>query len=525
MYKLFLSLRYLRRRLIALFAVGSVTLCVFMVLVVISVMGGFLEMVKERSRGLLSDIVVDNETLQGFPYYQEFIDALKAEMPDLVVAGTPVIYNYGILRVQRTKFTKPVRIVGIRLEEYKNVNDFANSLWYDRFYPGTTSLGLQRMPVAGFDERGNTRLPEPYESASQKWRESAPPDELAEFDKLPYAPAPLPGPRVFAQDLGPPRYLQGEEDQDLYGAIVGCDIINERTKTGDYLRHYPLGSELLLTLLPMTAQGAISGEGSITLSLRLADDSRTRVYEIDDICVYVDFDHVQSTLRMDPQELVEGGWTPARTSQVLIRLADGADAKAVRARIEAFWTRFRESLRVDPMSMDAVFLDGVKVETWEERQVQFISAVEKEKVLVTILFGIVSLVAIVLIGCIFYMVVEKKIRDIGIIKSLGASSAGVAWIFIIYGAAVGVVGSILGTVGGVFFVRYINEIQDALAYLNPSLRVWSPEVYTFDRIPNIVDPSEAGVIVIVAILASMAGALIPAILAARVWPVDALRYE
>ncbi|HUU84268.1 MAG TPA: hypothetical protein VM243_12260, partial [Phycisphaerae bacterium] len=414
MYKLFLSLRYLRRRLIALFAVGSVTLCVFMVLVVISVMGGFLEMVKERSRGLLSDIVVDNETLQGFPYYQEFIDALKAEMPDLVVQATPVIYNYGILRVEQTKFTKPVRVVGIRLEEYEQVNDFANSLWYDKFYPGTTSLGLQGMPVAGFDDRSNRRLPEPYESAHAKWRETATPEELAEYDALPYVPAPLPGPRVFAQSLGEPGYLEFEtgEDQDLYGAVVGCDIINERTKTGDYLRHYPVGAELLMTLLPMTAHGAISGEGSITLSLRLADDSRTRVYEIDDMCIYVDFAHVQSTLRMDPQELVEGGWTAARTSQVLIRLAEGADVKAARGEIAAFWNRFRESLDVDPASTDYQLLDFVDVETWEERQVQFISAVEKEKVLVTILFGIVSLVAIVLIGCIFYMVVEKKTRDI-----------------------------------------------------------------------------------------------------------------
>jgi ABC-type lipoprotein release transport system permease subunit len=77
MYKLFLALRYLRKKLIALFAVGSVTLCVFMVLVVISVMGGFLEMVKERSRGLLSDIVVDNGSLQGFPYYEEFVTHLR----------------------------------------------------------------------------------------------------------------------------------------------------------------------------------------------------------------------------------------------------------------------------------------------------------------------------------------------------------------------------------------------------------------------------------------------------------------
>jgi lipoprotein-releasing system permease protein len=170
-------------------------------------------------------------------------------------------------------------------------------------------------------------------------------------------------------------------------------------------------------------------------------------------------------------------------------------------------------------------LAKVKIETWEQRQVQFIAAVEKEKVLVTILFALISLVAVVLIGCIFYMIVEKKTKDIGIVKSVGATSRGVAGIFIGYGAAVGVVGAFLGTVSAIIFVRYINEIQGLLAKLNPKLRVWSPEVYTFDRIPNVVKFQEAGVIVLIAIIAAMLGALLPAVLAARIWPVDALRYE
>ncbi len=523
MYKLFLALRYLRRRLIALFAVGSVTLCVFMVLVVISVMGGFLEMVKERSRGLLSDIVIDNGSLQGFPYYAEFVEYLHEKMPGVVVTATPVIYNYGILRVRSTNYTKPIRVVGVRLDEYEQVNDFANSLHYDKYYPGTTSLGRQLQPVAGFDERGNRLLPPEFRMAHERWLESNPdPEDVAAYNELPYSP--LPSERVFAQTVGPPGY-EGEEEDGLYGVIVGCDLVHERTPTGTYRRHYPVGAEMLLTVLPVTDKGTITGAASTTLSMRYADDSRTGVYEIDNICVYVDFDMVQQVLAMDPLERVDGGFTPARTSQVLIRLAEGLDAAEVRGRIQDEWQEFRATLDVPPNTVEYQLLDFVAVETWQERQRDFIQAVEKEKVLVVILFGVVSVVAIVLIGCIFYMVVEKKIRDIGIIKSLGASSFGVAWIFIMYGAAVGVVGSVLGTVGGVFFVKYINEFQAFLITLNPKLQVWSPDVYTFDRIPNVVDWTEALVIVIVAILASMEGALIPAILAARVWPVDALRYE
>ncbi|MGB2985604.1 MAG: hypothetical protein WBE26_06945, partial [Phycisphaerae bacterium] len=59
----------------------------------------------------------------------------------------------------------------------------------------------------------------------------------------------------------------------------------------------------------------------------------------------------------------------------------------------------------------------------------------------------------------------------------------------------------------------------------PQLRVWSPEVYSFDKIPEVVKRADAVWVASIAVLASMVGSLIPAIIAARVWPVQALRYE
>jgi lipoprotein-releasing system permease protein len=170
-------------------------------------------------------------------------------------------------------------------------------------------------------------------------------------------------------------------------------------------------------------------------------------------------------------------------------------------------------------------MNSVRVETWEVRQRKFIAAVEKEKVLVLILFGVISVVAVFLILCIFYMIVVEKTRDIGILKSLGAGAYGVAAVFIIYGAAIGIVGATAGLAVGTVFVHRINEIQDWLAGIHPELRVWRADVYTFDSIPNIVKPTEAAVIFVVAILASALGAVVPAIVAARRQPVEALRYE
>jgi lipoprotein-releasing system permease protein len=315
----------------------------------------------------------------------------------------------------------------------------------------------------------------------------------------------------------------------LPGIIIGTDLINERTKQGTYDRMFARGCEIILTLLPMTQQGVPSASGAITVAMRYADDSHTRVYEIDKLCVYVDFDRLQRYLSMDPQEMIDGGFTPARASQVLIKIADGVDAFEAKGQVEAVWSSFYGRMRSQdrqPLSVDDdKLMSFVQVETWQERQREYISAVEKEKVLVLILFGVISLVAVVLIGCIFYMIVSQKTRDIGIIKSIGASAAGVAGIFIAYAGAIGVIGSVLGTVTGIIFVRYINEIQDALASLNPNLRVWSPDVYAFDRIPNVVNTGEAVWIFVVAVVASMVGAVIPAMFAARVWPVKALRYE
>ena len=128
----------------------------------------------------------------------------------------------------------------------------------------------------------------------------------------------------------------------------------------------------------------------------------------------------------------------------------------------------------------------------------------------TFLFGVISMVAAVLVGCILYMIVTQKTRDIGIIKSVGATPAGIGQIFIAFGAIIGVIGGILGCIVGTIFVWYINDIQDWLASRNKNLRVWNPEVYAFDRIPNHVDPWTVGVIFVSAIALAMIGSMIAA---------------
>jgi lipoprotein-releasing system permease protein len=529
MYKWYLAAKYLRTKLIALFGIGAVMLCVAMVLVVMSVMGGFLDTVRNRSRGLHSEIILDAGTLQGVPYYQEFDEYLKSRHADLISITTPVLYTYGIFRVPATTWTKPARVLGIRLDDYVKVNSFRDGLHYERYYPGTTSLGSQSIPVAGIKEGEALQLPDDLQKANDQWRAeetNAKAIELYDADPFRFTPYPnvtpgMVGDRVFAAHMDEPGY----EGPERHGMIVGCDLLNERRVDGNFDRYLARGAPVALTLMPLSRTGTASGEPPILLPLRYADDSRTGIYEIDSLCVYVDFDMLQAKLGMDPQPLVDGGMTPARANQLLIGLQDGVEMNDARDLIRQEWEDFQATLADTISEIDARAMFLAEVYTWEDMQRTFISAVEKEKVLVTFLFSLISMVAIVLVGCIFYMIVEKKTKDIGILKSLGASGSGVGSMFIVYAAAVGLVGSIMGSILGSTVVWYINDIQDLLAALNPQLRVWSPDVYSFDKIPNVVKQADVIWVASIAVIASMLGSLIPAWIAARVWPVAVLRYE
>ena len=249
--------------------------------------------------------------------------------------------------------------------------------------------------------------------------------------------------------------------------------------------------------------------------------------------MYCDFDLLQKLLHMDTAERVDPetgtviGTAPARCSQIQIKIREGAKPRELARRLE----RHYHGLASDPRFQDQLSLNDIQLihfiegMTWEQSQAHIIAPVEKERQLVTILFGIISLVAAVHVLCILYMIVLQKTRDIGIIKAIGGSSAGVALIFITYGAACGVVGSAVGSLLGYYFVIYINDIQDWLTALNPAWQVWDRSVYSFDAIPNTVRTGDIVAVVVAAILTSTLGSLAAAWRAGRMEPVEALRYE
>ncbi len=539
MYKLFLTLRYLRKRRIAYFAIAAVTLCVAMVLIVLSVMQGFLDNVKTRARGLLGDVIVDNGDVNGFPLYQEFIDEIET-WPEIEKA-TPVIYSMGLLRFPRTDQLSLVNVVGVRLEEVIEVNNFKNTLFYETHYPGSTTFAEQQQPLlhisgeAALDPDESTpipwSLPDELASALAKSREAGVVDDQSamteERRRFEERGSPLPPGRfssylTFPQEPTPPHFA----GQPLPGLIIGIDIIGERTSTATYRRYYSRGEEVSLTLLSVDPVGNVDTPQRVPF--RYTDDSRTRIYEIDSKHVYAEFEYLQRLLRFDATELVGGGMAPARAQQIQIKTSGVATREAFDAlttRLESLYHGYRADPNYRLGQYERELVRRIRAETWEETQAGLIGPVENEKNLVTILFAIISLVAAVLVLCILYMIVLQKTRDIGVIKAIGGSSAGVALIFIAYGAAVGLVGGVLGSGLGYSVVVNVNNIENWLVEQRIMNRIWDPAVYSFDRIPDQVDPPTMIIIAVCAVAASTLGSVLAAWRAGTMHPVEALRHE
>jgi lipoprotein-releasing system permease protein len=153
----------------------------------------------------------------------------------------------------------------------------------------------------------------------------------------------------------------------------------------------------------------------------------------------------------------------------------------------------------------------------------YCAAVDVEASILNVLLFLIITVAGFGILAIFFMIVVEKTKDIGILKSLGASSSGIMSIFLGYGLSLGVVGAGAGVTLGLLFVRYINHIESWLTYLT-GRKVFDQRIYYFPSIPTHVDPWMVTWVTIGAMTIAVLASVLPAMRAARLRPVEALRY-
>jgi lipoprotein-releasing system permease protein len=498
MYKLLLCWRYLRTRYLALVCIVSVMLGVGTLIVVNGVMGGFSTKLKDRLHGLLSDIVVETTDMGGFPDPQGKMARIRQD-PFLnerieAMTGTMEVFAMLQFRSHRT-YTKPVRVIGIDPEQRAKIGGFQEFLIdeFQRKHPGQ---------VFELDEQAHRRFID-NQRAMWGWTLEvddpplSPSKATAALDELPPPfpdglplPGPAPGP------VKPPPAPPPSEAHVVRCAIVGYAIGHYRVPATPKEEAYEkttlnTGDEIVLTTVSGSKMKPVYDRFVVSGYIK------TEMSEYDSNYIYVPLDHLQ-TLR----------GTKDHVTAIQIKLKDYADAPAVKSRLA-------QMFRSDPQ---------LAVSTWEDKQGPLLAAIGIEKSILNVLLFLIIAVAGFGILAIFSMIVVEKTRDIGILKALGASNGGVMKIFLCYGLLLGLVGAGLGSVMGLLFARNINAIEAFLTRLT-GMQVFDRGVYYFDKIPVDIQPMNVLVVNLGAVAVAVLFSILPALRAAMLHPVRALRFE
>ncbi len=167
---------------------------------------------------------------------------------------------------------------------------------------------------------------------------------------------------------------------------------------------------------------------------------------------------------------------------------------------------------------------GAYVYDWKQSNAAFFNAIDVERNVMFIILTLIILVAAFNIITGLIMLVKDKGRDIAVLRTMGASKGAVMRIFFIDGAFIGVVGTTIGLILGLLFCYNIETIRQGLqALLGRDL--FSAEIYFLSTLPAKVDNLEVLTVAGISLLLSFLATLYPAYRAAKMDPVEALRYE
>jgi lipoprotein-releasing system permease protein len=337
------------------------------------------------------------------------------------------------------------------------------------------------------------------------------PDRRARVTKLKEAlirQAPMPGEPSFDVPGMPGKV----------GGFVGIGIVADpNEKTDEYDRAAVLetmvGQQVLVTTGTMSQSSDGASEPKrVLVPFTIADVAFTGVYQLDESLVCVPIKTLQEALYPDEKGSL--------ASSINIKLKPNVDPDLAVVQIRGLWRDFAEK----ELGWTPYLAVATRILTAREMQHQYVVEIRKQMGVLLLVFGVISFSVVVLVFCIFYMIVRLKRKDVGIMKSCGASSIAVAWIFLGFGITVGVMGAGLGAILGYLITVNINTIEGWIR-ATFGLKLWQSSVYMFARIPNVVDWQWALLLVGLSITAAAVGALLPAALAARTRPVEVLRYE
>ncbi|MCG7506682.1 lipoprotein-releasing ABC transporter permease subunit [Mesorhizobium retamae] len=161
---------------------------------------------------------------------------------------------------------------------------------------------------------------------------------------------------------------------------------------------------------------------------------------------------------------------------------------------------------------------------WRQRNQTFFSALQVERNVMFMILTLIVLVAALNIISGLVMLVKDKGHDIAILRTMGATRGAVLRIFLMTGAAIGVVGTIAGVLLGVLICLNVERIREFFSWLSGTV-LFNPELYFLSQLPAKMDAGETFSVIAMALVLSFIATLFPAWRAARLDPVEALRYE
>jgi lipoprotein-releasing system permease protein len=161
---------------------------------------------------------------------------------------------------------------------------------------------------------------------------------------------------------------------------------------------------------------------------------------------------------------------------------------------------------------------------WRQRNSTFFNALQVERNVMFLILTLIVLVAALNIVSGLIMLVKDKGSDIAILRTMGATQGSIMRVFLITGAAIGVVGTLVGFLLGLVVCLNIETIRQFISWLT-NTELFSPELYFLSKLPAEVDAGETAAVVIMALTLSFLATLYPSWRAARLDPIEALRYE
>ena len=535
MYKLLLCWRYLRTRWIALASVISVTLGVATMIVVNAVMAGFSHEMQTRIHGILSDIVFESHSLSGFQDPQWHMEEIRRAAGDQIAGMTPTVAVPAMLsfQVRGQWITRQIMLIGIDESSHAAVSDFDRYLQHpenrrqlsfalrDGGYDTTDSqaddpaLGPTRpaLESAGWPHRRmrvereriwREKMKDEGTKAAEGGQPVRPIDQQVDAVLAATAGTAAPPNDAPEQPKNPFAAARPEEGRTMdpateqfTGIVPGIGLASFRDSGGvDRFLVLP-GDDVKITF-----PTAGTPPKAVTDTFTIVDFYESKMSEYDSNFVFVPIGALQRLRGMiEPQTGI-----PSANS-IQIKLRPGADLDEVRNRLR----------KVFPAELYAV-------STWRDKQGPLLSAVDMEMAVLNILLFLIIAVAGFGILAIFFMIVVEKTRDIGILKSLGASAAGIAGVFLGYGLFLGIVGAGAGLALGLALTWNLNQIRAAVEWWTGQ-RVFDPSIYYFFKIPTIVNPATVAWIIVGAIAIAVAASVLPALRAARLHPVEALRHD